>query len=235
MAELLAAVPASALAIYAHPDDPDVSCGATLAKWAAAGCEVHVCICADGDKGSMDPGDSPTELVRRRRDEVGAAGAVLGVARHHWLGFADGDLDDERALRQRLVGLIRAVRPATVVCADPTAVYFGAHYVNHRDHRTTGWATLDAVAPAAANPHYFPDEGAPHRVGMLLLSGTLAPDCWVDVGDTVDAKAAAVACHHSQVGVGEEWLRTVVLQRAEEAGREAGVSYAEAYRRLELF
>ncbi len=234
MPDLLAAVPASALAVYAHPDDPDVSCGGTLAKWAAAGCQVHVCVCADGDKGSLDPAVSPADLVRRRRDEVAAAGAVLGVARHHWLGIPDGDLEDDALLRSRLVALIRSVRPATVVSPDPTAVYFGAHYVNHRDHRAAGWAALDAVAPAAANPHYFPEAGSSHRVGTLLLSGTLDPDCWVDIGSTIDAKAAAVACHQSQVGEGGEWLRTVVRQRAEEAGGEAGVQYAEAYRRVLL-
>ncbi|HVM01281.1 MAG TPA: PIG-L family deacetylase, partial [Acidimicrobiales bacterium] len=44
--------PSSALAVYAHPDDPEVSCGGTLARWAAAGAEVHVVVCAAGDKGS---------------------------------------------------------------------------------------------------------------------------------------------------------------------------------------
>lgn len=244
MAELLADVPDRALAIYAHPDDPDVSCGGTLAAWAAAGSEVHVCICAQGDKGSTDPAADRTELVERRRSEVEAAGAVLGVHRHHWLGFEDGELAASCAgdaggsgvagLLARLVALIREVRPRTVVGADPTAVFFGQHYVNHRDHRVVGWATLDAVSPAAANPHYFPGAGPAHQVGTLLLSGTLHPDCWVDVSTTIERKAEAVACHQSQVGEPGEWLRGVVRQRAEEAGREAGVRYAEAYRRIEL-
>ena len=52
----LGPVPRLALAIYAHPDDPDVSCGGTLAKWAAAGSEVHVCLCCDGGKGSLARG-----------------------------------------------------------------------------------------------------------------------------------------------------------------------------------
>ncbi|MCB1014734.1 MAG: PIG-L family deacetylase, partial [Acidimicrobiales bacterium] len=45
------AVPARALAVAAHPDDVEFQCGATLAKWAAAGCEVHHLICTDGSKG----------------------------------------------------------------------------------------------------------------------------------------------------------------------------------------
>ncbi len=59
MAELLSAVPVRALAVYAHPDDPEISCGATLAAWAAAGADVHVLTCTRGDKGSTDPASDP--------------------------------------------------------------------------------------------------------------------------------------------------------------------------------
>ncbi|MGI8493419.1 MAG: PIG-L deacetylase family protein [Acidimicrobiales bacterium] len=234
MAELMGEVPSSALAIYAHPDDPDVSAGGTLSAWASAGCLVHVCICADGDKGSSDPSVQPSRLIERRRKEVAAAGKSLGVAAHHWLEYRDGDLDNDLALRRRLVCLIRDLRPAAVVAADPTAVFFGQHYVNHRDHRAVGWATVDSVSPASANPHYFPDQGPPHRVGALYLSGTLEPDVWVDISSSIDQKISAVACHASQVGDRDEWLRTVVRQRAEEAGRKAGVQYAEEFRRVML-
>ncbi|MHB1784049.1 MAG: PIG-L deacetylase family protein, partial [Acidimicrobiales bacterium] len=54
-AELVADAPTRALAIYAHPDDAEVSCGGTLARWSAAGCEVEVVVCTRGDKGSTDP------------------------------------------------------------------------------------------------------------------------------------------------------------------------------------
>ncbi len=239
----MADVPSSALAIYAHPDDPDVSCGGTLASWAAAGSEIHVCICTDGDKGSADPAADLADLVARRRRETGAAGEVLGVAAHHWLGYPDGEVDetssDPCGLRARLVALIRTVRPEVVIGADPTAVFFGQHYVNHRDHRAVGWATLDAVAPAAANSHYFPAGGPAHAVRSLLLSGTLEADCWVDITPTVELKARAVGCHVTQIGSlqfgsAADWPQGVVRHRAEEAGRRAGVPYAEEYRRINL-
>ncbi len=234
MAELVRDVPARVLAIYAHPDDPDVSAGGSLAAWAAAGSEVHVCIAADGGKGSSDASVDPAGLVRRRRGEVAEAGRVLGVAAHHWLGGRDGEIDDTPELREALVGLVRRLRPDAVVGADPTAVFFGQSYVNHRDHRSLGWATIDAVSPAAGSPHYFPGAGPAHRVATLYLSGTLEPDVWVDIASSVEAKAAAVACHESQVGEPGEWLRSVVRQRAEEAGRAAGVRYAEGFRRVRL-
>ncbi|HEX9547516.1 MAG TPA: PIG-L family deacetylase, partial [Acidimicrobiales bacterium] len=47
--------PARALAVAAHPDDVEFGCGATLAKWARAGCQIHHLICTDGAKGSWDP------------------------------------------------------------------------------------------------------------------------------------------------------------------------------------
>ena len=232
--ELLTATPASVLAIYAHPDDPDVAAGGTLAAWSSSGSNIQVCICAEGDKGSLDPLTKPGEIVATRRIEVAAAGELLGVADHHWLGYSDGELDDDGDLRARLVGLIRSVRPAAVIAPDPTAVFFGQTYVNHRDHRAVGWAVLDAVAPAAAFPHYFPEAGPPHKVDQLYLSGTLEPDVWVNISATIDAKAAAIGCHTTQVGDSGEWLRTAVRQRAEDAGRQAGVAFAEGFRRVTL-
>ncbi|MDA8046371.1 MAG: PIG-L family deacetylase [Actinomycetota bacterium] len=234
MAELVTRPPETLLAIYAHPDDPEVAAGGSLAAWAAAGSEVHVCICAEGDKGSLDPATEPTELAARRKDETDRAGRILGIAGHHWLGFADGSLEDGPELQGRLVELIRRLRPVAVMAPDPTAVFFGQTYVNHRDHRAVGWAALDAVAPAAANPHYFPKGGPAHKVETLYLSGTLEPDVWVDVSESIDAKAAAIGCHVSQLGEAGEWLRTAVRQRAEEAGREASVPLAEGFRRIVL-
>jgi LmbE family N-acetylglucosaminyl deacetylase len=228
------APPHRALAIYAHPDDPDVSCGGTLASWAAAGSEVEVCVCCDGDKGSSDPEVDGRRLVERRRQEVESAGRALGVRSHYWLGYPDGDVEDNAELRGRIVALVRRVRPDVVLAPDPTAVYFGSSYINHRDHRTVGWAVLDAVSPAVASPHYFPSAGPSFQVPALYLSGTLEPDVWIDITGSIDAKTAALACHTSQIGEGGEWLRNVVRRQAEEAGQSAGVRYAEAFRRVLL-
>jgi LmbE family N-acetylglucosaminyl deacetylase len=226
--------PARALAVYAHPDDADVSCGGTMARWAAEGAEVHVVICTSGDKGSSDPTTDPAELSRRRAGEAAAATRALGLAGHHLLGHPDGEIDNDRSFRGELVGLIRRLRPQVVACPDPTAVFFGARYFNHRDHREVGWATLDAVLPAAASPHYFPEQGPPHQVDAVYLSGTLEPDALVDISDFVEVKAEALLCHESQLGETGEWLRQVVRQRAEDAGRAAGVPYAEGFRLLRL-
>jgi LmbE family N-acetylglucosaminyl deacetylase len=225
--------PARATAVYAHPDDPDVSCGGTLATWSKSGCEVELVICAAGEKGSSDPSTDPVALTARRKGEVLAAAEILGVARTRFLGRPDGDLQNGPDLRAELVAAIRASRPDVVVCPDPLAVFFGDHYYNHRDHRQVGFATLDAALEASM-PLYHPTAGPPHRVQEIYLSGSLEPSAWVDISGTLDVKAAAVACHRSQIGETAEWLRTAVRERADEAGREAGVPYAESFRRLRM-
>jgi len=234
MAELMTEIPERALAIYAHPDDPDVSCGGTLAAWAKAGCEVRVVLCTDGGKGSPDPGADVGALVEQRAAEAAEAAALIGVAGQEFLGYQDGELSDDAAFRARLVASVRRFRPEVVLCPDPTAVFFGREYFNHRDHRMTGMAALDAVAPAAALPHYFPDAGPPHQVSTVLLSGTLGPDVWVDISGTVDLKGEAVGCHRSQFPDGVEWASTAVRLGAEDAGRQAGVAFAEGFRSLRL-
>ena len=234
MPELVDAVPSRVLAVYAHPDDPEISCGGTLARWATGGSEVHVLICTRGEKGSPDPKQDPDELAATRREEMASAAEVLGLAGHQSLDTDDGELENTAELRRQIVSAIRDVRPDVVVCPDPTAVFFGNSYYNHHDHRATGWATLDAVAPAAGNPHYFPDAGPVHHVGAVYLSGTMEPDVWVDVSDTLDVKVEALFRHTSQLTETGEFFRAVLRERAEEGGRVAGVRYAEGFRRLTL-
>jgi LmbE family N-acetylglucosaminyl deacetylase len=232
------AVPASALAVYAHPDDPEISAGGTLAKWAAAGASVWVLITTRGDKGTNDPDADLDALADQRVEETAAAAAVLGFAGHRHLGYADGELVEDAELRGAITRLVRELQPEVVLCPDPTAVFFGDSYFNHRDHRVTGWATLDAVAPSAGNPHYFPehlrDGLGVHHVRAVYLSGTLEPDCWVDISPTLERKIDALFCHASQLTETGDWFRDFLRTSAEDAGRAAGVRYAEGFRRLIL-
>ncbi|MGH9193121.1 MAG: PIG-L deacetylase family protein [Acidimicrobiales bacterium] len=229
---LLDEAPARALAVYAHPDDPEVSCGGTLAHWARAGADVRLVVVNAGDKGSPDADTDPAELTERRAGEVEAAAGVLGLAGVERLGLPDGEVTNDLALRARLVELIRTHRPDMVVCPDPTAVFFGDSYVNHRDHREVGWAVVDAVAPAAGSPLYFPETGPPHQVTALLLSGTFEPDVWVDISDSLELKVAAVQCHESRVGGDPALVAELLRTRTAESGAQVGVDHAESFRRL---
>jgi LmbE family N-acetylglucosaminyl deacetylase len=234
---LISEIPTSVLAVYGHPDDPEISAGGTLARWAQSGAEVWELICTKGEKGSQDPEQDPDELTRIRIEETDKAAARLGLAGHFHFDYGDGELQDGPELRRRIVELVRRLKPEVIVCPDPTAVFFGDRYYNHSDHRVTGSATLDAVAPAAGNPHYFPEQlkgGAlsVHSVSAVYLSGTLEPNCWIDISDTIELKIDALFCHASQLVETGEWFRDFLRDRAKDAGTQAGVQYAEGFRRL---
>jgi len=227
-------IPGVALAVYAHPDDADVACGGTLARWADAGTAVHLVVCTDGGKGTFDPAVKSEELVGVRALELERSSAVIGLTSVINLGYSDGELIDSHAFQLVLVEWVRRLRPDVVCGHDPTALFFGRDYFNHRDHRVAGLALLDAVAPAAALPLYFPRAGPAHQVATVLLSGTLDPDEWVDVSATIERKAAAVECHRTQFADPGGWAGEAVRRRAEEEGRRAGTEFAEGFRRLTL-
>jgi len=226
--------PRVAMAVYAHPDDADVAAGGVMALWAVEGCDVHLVVICDGSKGAHGSQTRPERLREVRRAELELAAALLGVHEVHCLEVPDGDVTNSDELRARLVGLIRRVRPDVVMAPDPTATFFGGVYVNHRDHREAGWAVLDAAAPAAAMPLYYPQEGEAHQVTWLLLSGTHEPDVAIDIASTIDVKVKAVLAHHSQTGDDAEGVSDVVRSRASQAGRPLGLAFAEAFRSVEL-
>ena len=226
-----ARTPDRALAVYAHPDDPEVACGGTLARWASLGCEVHLVIACRGEKGSFDPATDPDALAASRAAEVERAAAVLGLASVEHLGYPDGDIENDRPLRARLIEVVRRLQPDALVAPDPTAVFFGDSYVNHRDHRQLGWAVLDTIVPAAT-PLYVPEAGAAHQISLVLLSGTLEADAWVEIDAALATKVAAVACHESRLGGDPELVAELLEHRAAEEGIRAGVAHAEAFRRL---
>src|SRR5262245_55645748 len=113
------AVPARVLAIGAHPDDIEFGCGATLAKWSAAGSEVSLFVLTDGSKGTWDPSADPAELARVRVDEQAAAAHALGAAAVLHGGFVDGELENGRDERAEVVAVIRRARPIVLLTHDP--------------------------------------------------------------------------------------------------------------------
>lgn len=224
-------IPERALAVFAHPDDPEVACGGTLARWTSQGAEVHLVIANQGDKGSFDPAADPVALTDHRAEEVARAAAVLGLAGVEHLGYPDGEIDNDPVLRARLIEIVRRLRPAALIAPDPTAVFFGDSYVNHRDHRQLGWAVLDTLVPAAS-PLYAPEAGTAHQIGLVLLSGSLEADAWVDIDAVLDQKVAAVTCHESRLGGDPTLVSQLLEHRAAEEGVRAGIVHAEGFRRL---
>jgi LmbE family N-acetylglucosaminyl deacetylase len=190
------ATPARALAIGAHPDDIEFGAGATLARWAAAGCVVSHVVCTDGSKGSWDEDQDTAELVALRQVEQRAAARALGgTGEVVFLGWPDGELDSGVRQRWQVAYWIRRLRPDVVLGHDPWK-----RYRLHPDHRHAGFLAVDGVV-AARDPHFFPEQAlAPHRPAALLLFEADEPDHVepVDEGD-VARKLAALESHTSQL------------------------------------
>lgn len=235
--------PRRALAIAAHPDDIEFGCGATLAKWAAAGCEIFHLVCTDGSKGTWDPSTDPAELVVTRRAEQRAASLALGGRGEVvFLGWPDGEL--ECGLRQRIevASWIRRIKPDVVFGHDPWK-----RYRLHPDHRNAGFLATDGIV-AARDPLFFPElDSAPHRPDALLLWEADEVDHLEDVTGFVEAKLAALLEHRSQLrstmkiersdDLGEEnaevaEFRQRVRDRLAEHGAGGGFEAAEAFHKI---
>jgi LmbE family N-acetylglucosaminyl deacetylase len=185
--------PARALAIGAHPDDVEFGAGGTLARWAAAGTEVHLLVLTDGSKGTWDAGDDPARLVATRIEEARDAARTLADATVHFGDFVDGELESDVGPRRVVCRTIRETRPDVVLGHDPWQ-----RYRLHPDHRHAGWATVDGIV-AARDPHFFPGVGGRHhRPDALLLFEADEPNHREPIDDTVDRKVEALLCHRSQ-------------------------------------
>jgi len=88
---------ATAVFFHAHPDDEAIQTGGTMAKMAADGHRVVLVTATRGElgevpEGLLGPGET---LAERRANELAAACAALGVARHEYLGYGDSGMADE--------------------------------------------------------------------------------------------------------------------------------------------
>jgi LmbE family N-acetylglucosaminyl deacetylase len=225
------------LCISAHPDDNEFTIAGSAAAWAREGREVTFCLVTSGGAGTNEHTRDHTGLVPIRERESWDAAKILGVKDLVFLGYEDGALEPTLAMRRDLTRVIRRCRPDVVVSGDPTVRWYGSEYLNHPDHRAVASAALDAVFPSAETRAIFRellDEGLePHKVKQVLMTGSLQPDTWFDIGDTLALKCAALHAHVSQVGPGKR-IDGMLRAWARRDGKRAGVKYAEAYRRFVL-
>ena len=151
-----ASAPRGLLAIFAHPDDETFGAGGTMAQAAAAGVPTWIVCATDGDQGGEDGArELDPEL---RRGELRCAMSALGVAAPIFLGYGDSGMEGwakpagclalaaEEEVVERLVAVIRDLRPATILTFDPGGIY------GHPDHVTISARATEAFRRAAAEP-----------------------------------------------------------------------------------
>lgn len=197
------------LVVTAHPDDSIVFFSALMHQLVLDKKEVFVLLVTNGARGSRENTISETELASIRLAEEKAALSVVGVEEDHivCLGHADGEVESTMALIGEISFYIRKFKVDMVCTHEPSLQYLPTYdkqgyFVQHRDHRKVGEATIDAVYPFSRDRSFFTDhytQGVTeHSVYDLLL--TDERDCNFDFDCTQlqDVKRRALAEHKSQ-------------------------------------
>jgi LmbE family N-acetylglucosaminyl deacetylase len=173
---------ATLVCFHAHPDDEVIGTGGVMAAASEAGHRVVLVTATRGERGEIQPGvlDSGEELWERRVREVAEAAAVLGVARHEFLGYVDSGMmgeeanDDPASFWQapvdqaaaRLASLLREEK------ADVLTIYDDNGGYGHPDHIQVHRVGVAAASMAGVDVVY---EGTMDRDRMrAMFEETLA-------------------------------------------------------------
>jgi LmbE family N-acetylglucosaminyl deacetylase len=215
------------LAVGAHPDDLEILCAGTLAKYASSGVQVVMAVATDGSAGHMVI--PPDELARVRRAEAHSAAEKIG-AEFLWMGYTDELLFEDIQTRLRVVYMIRVARPDVIFSHDP--------HDYHPDHRVLSRLVFDASFLAGV-PYVRTEHEAHPGVQALYYFDVLAgadfmPTEYVDITETYAIKRDMLACHQSQV----TWLKDhdnidvldFMTVMARSRGLQCGTLYAEGFR-----
>jgi LmbE family N-acetylglucosaminyl deacetylase len=220
------------LAVGAHPDDLEILCAGTLARYARAGHQVKMCVATDGTAGHMII--KPPELAQIREREARAAAQIID-AEFIWLGFPDELIFNDRATRLVFVDMIRQAKPDVIITHAPDDY--------HPDHRVVSSLVFD-TSFIASLPNIETSQPAHTLVPPLYYMDTLAgkgfhPTEYVDISDTIEIKRTMLACHESQV----KWLKDHddidVMEFMEVVARTRGfqcnMPYAEGFRPADVW
>lgn len=174
------------LAIGAHPDDVELSCGGTLIKAAKQG---HVTGIVDLTRGETATRGTP----HTRTEEAAEASRAMGVTERVNAGLPDGHLHNSDDMRRTVVELVRSLRPRTVILPFPVG--------RHPDHRIASELCRDACFLAGLRN--YSAGGKAHRPSKILYAlayreDPVKPTFVVDISAEFDAKLEAVRCYRSQ-------------------------------------
>ena len=175
------------LAIAAHRDDVELTCGGTLAKAVRAGHRVGIIDLTQGEMGTR--GNAETRTVEAER-----AAKTLGVTVRLNAGMRDASIVNDEPSRAKLVELIRRMKPRVVILPFPVG--------RHPDHRVASELGRDASYLAGLKK-YAPETGEAHRPFKLLFAlayreDPVKPSFVVDISDVFEAKMEAIRCYGSQ-------------------------------------
>jgi N-acetylglucosamine malate deacetylase 1 len=174
------------LAIAAHRDDVELTCGGTLIKAARAGQRTAIVDLTEGEMGTRGSAEI-------RGQEASRAAEVLGCVARETLGLADAGVENTPATREALARLIRRFRPRVVIAP--------ALEGRHPDHRVTAQLVRDACFVSGL-ARIAPDVPThrPHKILHCLAyrQDFVRPTFVVDISGEFEQKMEAIRCYASQ-------------------------------------
>lgn len=209
-----------------HSDDAVWFAGGLLLKLAEAGKNITLVTMTDGSLGSTDTSMTRERLVAVRRDEDLRAGEAMGVTRHLYLPFHDGELPHCGETTRAMVRIIRQEHAEAVLAPDPWLPYEA-----HQDHLNCGWSAAESMIYCNL-PLYLPDL-PPQDVRFIAFYLTSHPNQFVDVTTRHEKKLAILQLFKSQFTPETLEMATQYLSlKASELGEAQGMQLAEAFKVL---
>ncbi len=219
------------LAIAAHPDDAELTCGGTLIKMARRGYKTGILDLTAGEMGTRGTPETRTK-------EAAKAAKLLGIAWRDTLGVPDSDVQPARQHKLRLAAVIRQLRPRTVILP-----YWEARHPDHYNASTLGYEGC-----FLAGLKQLPLEGEAYRPFKILYSTSYAevrPSFVVDITKEFEQRRKAILAFASQFLPGKalpkgkvflaiDRLEDEMNQLARHYGQMIGVKYGEPFLTKEL-
>jgi LmbE family N-acetylglucosaminyl deacetylase len=215
------------LAVGAHPDDLEILCGGTLAKYADRGDHVTMAVATNGEVGSAT--QPKNQIAEIRHQEAISAAKVIG-ADFIWMDYPDEFLFSTAETRLAFLNMVRGVNPDVILAHAPTDY--------HPDHRTAGQILWD-IRVMTTVPNIQTVNRPCSKIPEILYMDTIAgidftPEYYVDVSAVFVKKREMLACHQSQASWLENQYEMSYLEFIEYIGRyrglQSGVRYAECFR-----
>lgn len=215
---------ADVLAIAAHRDDVEQTCGGTLLRMAARGLRTAILDLTEGEAGTR--GSAP-ERAREAED----AAQLLGVGWRHALTFPDGAIENSFANRVEIVRVLRQLRPRVVILP-----YWEARHPDHAIVAPLGYDAcfLSGLKKVDTGTEPF----RPFKIVYASLYADVRPSFIVDITPFVEQRHLALMAYRSQYAnqqaggglfVPEEEIRERTFAEARHYGLLAGVRYGEPF------
>lgn len=205
------------LCVQPHPDDADISMGATVAKLSEVGVKVYYLTVTDGGAGSTDEKTIGKSLRAIRQKEQQDAAQILGVHELIWLDFEDlGDYTAQE-VRARVAEHIRKIMPDIVFTVDPFLPY-----EVHPDHIKTGMGAAQATSLYRL-PKIYPGT-TDHTVKAIGFFNTAFPNTFYEIEQRhLEKKLMALSQHKSQFDENSlKMLSFYLTERSKQYAKESG-------------